>query len=103
MSFADAASGGGRDYFLEMTVAQDAVTTSLWNLAWASPGTEVDVLYRPYGNTTASTTQPHYSFTATVKEPDGDFIGGEADASTTAVNTVDLKWPLLAKPTKITA
>lgn len=103
VSFADAAAGGGRQYTLAMTMAQDAATASLWDMLWSAAGDTVACILKPYGNATASPTQPHYEFDAVVKEPDGDLLGGEADASTTAVFTTDVEWPLLAKPTKVTA
>ncbi len=103
VTFADAAAGGGRDYNFEATLAQDAATGSLWYLMFNEPGTEVPVLLKPYGNATASTSEPHFSATAVVTEPDGDYLGGDADPSTTAVQTIDIVWPLLAKPTRITS
>lgn len=103
VTFADAAAGGARAYRLEFTAVQDAATGSLWDKVWTASGTSVACVLKPYGNAAASLTQPHYSFNATVVEPDGDFIGGEADKSTTAMMTVECSWPLDAKPVKITA
>lgn len=102
MSFAEAAAGGARDYMLNLIIAQDHASSTLWDLIWTGAGTEIDGVYAPYGNETPSAGQPHYSFSATVKEPDGDFLGGEATDSTTAVATVEVNWPLTAKPTKVT-
>lgn len=102
-TFADAASGGARAYALEFTAVQDMVATTLWDKIWTAPGTTVAFLIKPYGNSAASVSQPHYSGNAVVKEPDGDFIGGEADSSTTARMTVECSWPLTAKPTKVTS
>lgn len=98
VSFADAAAGGGRDYLLEFTAVQDAATASLWSEMWTNTGQEVDVVMAPYGNSTASVTEPHFTMTAVISEPDGDLMGGEADASTTAKFTIECKWKLLAKP-----
>ena len=39
----------------------------------------------------------------TIKEPDGDLLGGEADASTTARMTIEVSWPFNEKPEKIVA
>lgn len=103
VSFAEARAGGGREYALAMTIAQDHASATLWDLIWTGTGTEVDGIYAPYGNAVASASQPHYGFTAVVAEPDGRMLGGEANSSTTAVATVDVVWALLAKPTKITA
>lgn len=101
ITFADTAAGGARLYNLEFTASQDLATASLWDKVWTAAGTSVVILLKPYGNTAASATQPHYSANATVKEPDGDLIGGDADASTTAAFTFSAVWPLDAKPTKV--
>ena len=97
--FADAAAGGGREYKFQGTAAQDHATGSIWT----SPGSTVACVYRPYGNALATATQPHYTFNAVVSEPDGDFLGGDADASVTAVQTFDFEWTLTAKPTQVVA
>ena len=103
VSFADAAAGGARDYALALTLAQDAATGSLWSEIFDSAGTEVPVTIMPYGNATPTTAEPHFTATATITEPDGDLLGGEANASTTARMTVEVEWPLTAKPTRVTA
>lgn len=102
VTFADAAAGGKREYRLEFTAAQDMATGSLWDKVWTAAGTTVACVLKPYGNAAASVTQPHYTFNATITEPDGDFIGGEADASTTARQKIECSWVLDAKPTKVT-
>lgn len=103
VTFADAAAGGAREYRLEFTAVQDEATASLWDKVWTTAGTTVAYLVKPYGNATASATQPHFSGNATITEPDGDFIGGEADASTSARMTFECSWVLAAKPTKVIA
>jgi hypothetical protein len=103
VTFADAAGGGARQYTLTFTAAQDHVSGTLWDLVWTGAGTEVAGTYMPYGNAVPSVSQPHYDFTAVVKEPDGDLMGGDADASTTAVMVIECAWQLTAKPTKVTA
>lgn len=102
-SFADAAAGGAREYKLEFTAVQDTTTGTIWDQIWTSAGSEVACTYMPYGNVAPSLTEPHFTFTAVVTEPDGDFLGGEANASTTARFTFDGVWPLNAKPVKVTA
>ena len=103
MSFAEARAGGARDYALVMTIAQDHASSTLWDLIWTGAGTLVDGVYAPYGNAAPSVAQPHYAFEAKVSEPDGTFLGAEANDSTTAVATVQVTWSLTAKPTKVTA
>jgi hypothetical protein len=102
VTFADAAAGGGRTYKLAFTAAQDHATGTLWDKVFSSAGSTVACILKPYGNATATPTQPHYGFDAVVTEPDGDFIGGEADKSVTAVQVIECEWTLTAKPTKIT-
>ena len=102
VTFADAAAGGAREYRLEFTAAQDLATGTLWDRVWSASGSEVACLLKPYGNAAASATQPHYTFNATITEPDGDFLGTEADASTTARATFECSWVLDAKPVKVT-
>lgn len=102
-TFADAAAGGAREYRLEGTAVQDPATGTLWDKIWSAAGTSVACVLKPFGNATPTVGEPHYTFNATVTEPDGDFLGGEADKSTTARFTVDFSWVLDAKPTKVTA
>ena len=101
-SFADAAAGGAREYAVEFTMRQDMVSTSLWRYIWANAGTSVAVKVNPYGNATATVTEPHYTGNATVTEPDGVMIGGEANSSTSARMTCQVRWVLAAKPTELT-
>lgn len=101
VTFADAAAGGGRQYNLAFTAVQDLAVGTLWDKVWTVSGSTVACLLKPYGNTAASAGQPHYSFNAIVKEPDGDLLGGEANASTTSKFTFEAEWPLESKPVKV--
>jgi hypothetical protein len=103
VSFADAAAGGGREYHLKLTFVQDAVTASLWDQVWSAAGTDVAVIVQPYGSAAASATTPHFHGTVTIVEPDGDLLGGDADASTTARFVTEVEWPFTAKPTRVVA
>lgn len=103
VSFEEARSGGSREYTLDMTIAQDHASATLWDLIWTGAGDTIEGVYAPYGNAVASAGQPHYEFEAVVSEPDGRFLGGEATDSTRAVATIDVSWALVAKPTKVTA
>jgi len=103
ITFAEAAAGGGRSYVLAIKLTQDMVASTLWDRIWSASGTDVACLLKPYGNAAASVTQPHYSMTANVREPNGTLIGGEADSSPTKRFTVEVEWPLTAKPLKVTA
>lgn len=103
VSFADAAAGGGREYLLGLTFVQDAATGSLWDQVWAHNGEEVPFLIRPYGNIAATAAQPHIAGTAIVSEPDGDLLGGEADASPSSRFVTEVEWKCTAKPTRVVA
>lgn len=103
ITFADAAAGGAREYRLEFTAVQDAETGTLWDEVFTNAGDTVPVTLMPYGNATPSTTEPHFDMNAVISEPDGDFIGGEADSSTSARMTIECSWVLTGKPSKVTA
>lgn len=103
ITFAQANAGGGRDYALVITLAQDAASGSLWREIWDNAGDDVPVTVMPYGNAVPSATEPHYEATATITEPDGDLLGGEANSSTSARFTVEVTWALAGKPTAVVA
>jgi hypothetical protein len=103
VTFADAAAGGARAYKLHIVAAQDAAVGTLWDLVFTSSGSSVACIMKPYGNSPATAAQPWYTFDAVVTEPNGTFLGGEADKSTTARMTFDAEWPLVAKPVKVTS
>lgn len=103
VTFADAAAGGARDYKLAFTAVQDPATGTLWDKVWTAAGSTVAVVIKPAGGTTASATQPHFTGNAVVTEPDGDLLGGEADASTSARFTIECEWPFTSKPTRVVA
>lgn len=100
VSFAQAAAGGSRDYTLEFTATQDpADSTSIWSQVFTAAGTTVAIKVLPYGGATVSATNPMISGSVVITEPDGDLLGGDANASTTAKFTMDLAWKFTAKPT----
>lgn len=102
VTFADAAAGGAREYRLEFTAVQDLATGTLWSQVFTAAGTTVAVSIAPYGATTATATAPFVNGNVVITEPDGDFIGTEADASTTARATFECSWVFTAKPTLVT-
>lgn len=102
-TFADVAAGGAREYTLEAVVVQDMAAGTLWRKVWTAAGTSVAFLMKPYGNAVATVAQPHFSGNVTITEPEGDLIGGEADASVSARQTVEIAWVCDAKPTEITS
>lgn len=102
VSFADAAAGGARAYKLEGTTVQDTAADTVWDQIWSNAGADVAGVLQPYGSAAAAPSTPHYTFNATIEEPDGDLLGGAANSSTTAKFTIDFSWPLDAKPAKVT-
>jgi len=104
ISFEEAAAGGARDYRLALTLKQNTASTALWYYIWANGGQDVVVEVWPNGQatvspTTPTATYPKFEGTVTVKEPDGDLVGGEANASNTAKFVTEVEWPFTAKPT----
>jgi hypothetical protein len=103
VSFADAAAGGSREYGLKLKFIQDATSASLWDQVWSAAGTDVAAVVRPYGNTVPTVAEPHFTGTVTISEPDGDYLGGDADPSTSARFVTEVEWIFTAKPTRVTA
>jgi hypothetical protein len=102
VTFADAAAGGKREYRLNFTAVQDTDTGTLWDKVFTSAGTSAALVLNPYGVATATATAPFFTGNVTITEPDGDFVGGEADSSTSARFTFECSWVFDAKPTKVT-
>ena len=101
VSFADAAAGGARKYTLVMSLEQDSAAASLWSFAWLQAGATVAYEVWPNGRPvsgTATIAQPKFTGSVVVKEPDGDFIGGDADVSPTKKFLADFEWECTAKP-----
>lgn len=106
VSFAQAAAGGARDYALAMTLKQNTSASTLWDIIWSQSGEDVPVVVWPNGmpvGGTPTASQPRFTGTATVKDPDGVLLGGEANPSTTARMTTEVEWLFLAKPLRETA
>lgn len=103
VTFAEAAAGGARAYVLALTLTQDMAADTLWTSLWDEAGEDVEVILMPYGNAVASVGQPHFSMTASIREPNGTLIGGEADANPLTRFNVEVEWPLLAKPVRVVA
>jgi hypothetical protein len=105
LSFGAAEAGGGRDWSLNITFVQDpGDSDSLWNLMFDHAGETVDVLVNYYGVDTPSDTQPSFSSTVRIKLPDGDTLGGEADASESARQVTEVSWPCTTgQPTRVTS
>lgn len=101
-TFADAAAGGSRDWHLQGTAVQDPTADTLWSKVFDESGTTVPYTFIPFGNAVATVAQPHFTGEVTIGPPDGDFLGGEANSSTTAKFTFDIDWVCTGKPVRKT-
>lgn len=80
---------------LTMEIVQDHAADTLYDLAVTQAGSTVTGLYKPYGNATATSTKPHYSFNAVSSGPTGDVIvGGAASEDGTEQLTVEVAWQI---------
>jgi len=81
VTFAELASGTPLQWFFTITAVADYGSGSFWSTLWDGAGTTVPFVFKPYGNATASTSQPHFTGTATInaKPP----IGGSANETFT--------------------
>lgn len=98
VTFEDAASGGGRQFFLRGSAVQSTDTASFWRYVWANTGTD-DVPYTiaPHGNASPSAAQPH--FVGTLKIGPKPNIGGEASTSSSSAFTFDYEFEINGEPT----
>ncbi|WP_311209380.1 MULTISPECIES: hypothetical protein [unclassified Aeromicrobium] len=80
LTFEEAASGDVKDFILALTAIQSTDAGSLWRFLWDNPGAEIVVVYGPHGNTAASVSKPHFTFT--VKADGKPEVGGEARRTT---------------------
>lgn len=80
-----------------VTGFQDVASNSLWTKLFDNPGDSIAITYAPYGNATATTSQPHFNMTGYAESvPD---LGGAAGE----YFVYDLNIILDGKPTKVTA
>lgn len=104
VTFAEALAGGKKDWHLQGTALQDpGDADSLWNKVFDHSGETITYTYIPYGNATPSATEPHFTGSIVIGAPDGDFLGGDADSSTTKRQTFDIDWICTDKPTRVTS
>lgn len=97
VTFAELASGNPVQWFFEIEAVADYAEGSFWDYLWDNAGSTVTFTYKPYGNATASTTQPHFTGSATIvsKPP----VGGAANETFTFEARLDV----VGEPTRTTA
>jgi hypothetical protein len=99
ISFADLGAGAGLNWALEFEAFSDYATGSLWDYIWTNAGdTGVAYLLKPYGNATASATQPHFSGTLKVGNKPAN-IGGTVNETFKFEGTFELE----GAPTRVAA
>lgn len=93
-TFYDVSLGGRPDYYFTVSGVQSTDSDSFWRAMWDNAGQEVEYVYAPHGNSTATATKPHFRSenaaspavaVSTVRIPmRGSFvIGGQAQADGT--------------------
>jgi hypothetical protein len=94
ITFAELADGTPSQWFFAITAVSDYGESSFWTFCWDNAGEEVDFIFKPYGNATASASQPHFTGTATVnnKPP----VGGEAGS----VFTFETRFDIVGAPVR---
>lgn len=80
-TFADAAAGGARQHFFQITALQSLATESFWRYLWENTGEVATYSFAPGGNTVASADLPIFTGSLTVGPKPA--IGGAAGATTT--------------------
>lgn len=97
VTFAELADGTPVQWFFTIEAVADYGTGSFWTTLWENAGDTVAFVFKPYGNTTASTSQPHFTgnCTITAKPP----VGGTANE----VFTFEARLDVEGTPTRVTA
>ena len=96
ITFAELADGDALQWFFQITAVSDYGADSFWSFCWDNSGEEVTFTFKPYGNVSPSTSQPHFTGTATVtKKPP---VGGEAGS----VFTFETRFDIEGTPTRVT-
>jgi hypothetical protein len=101
LTFTEAMSGLGQYAELKLTALVSFDTASLWQFAFTNPGATVSVVLAPYGNASASTTQPQVKFDATMPGKPG--MSNEAVLAAKAKGqTFDIVLTGVTDPTLVT-
>lgn len=70
LTFYEASEGVAQDFTLTVTCLVSFDATALYGFAWTNKGTEVTIVYGPYGNAVPTATKPHFTLTATISTPE---------------------------------
>lgn len=97
VTFAELASGSTATWTIHVTAISDYSSGTFWSMLWENAGTEVNYVFKPYGNGTASPSKPH--FTGKCKWDMKPPIGGQAGETWTYEQELEVT----QGPTKKTA
>jgi len=97
VTFAELAAGTPTQWFISIEAVADYGSGSVWTTLWEESGNDLAFVFKPYGNMTASATQPHFTGTATVlaKPP----VGGSANE----VFTFEARLDVVGEPARVIA
>lgn len=112
-TFASAAEGGTADWYFTISGIQSTDAASFWLAMWDHAGEEVEYLFAPHGNTTATASQPIFRsknaaspqvVVSTVRIPRrGTFpLGGEASVDGT-FSFSGIRMDIIGEPFKATS
>lgn len=79
-TFAEAAAGGAVDWYITVSGIVSLDANSFWRTMWNNAGDEVPFEIAPFGNTTATSTQPIFEGTCRIPAQGSFPMGGEASA-----------------------
>lgn len=96
VTFADAAAGGSWEWSCAITALQSTEAAAFHTFLWTNNNTTAAFVFAPYGNTTPSATQPHFTGNLKIsgKLPD---VGGQADSTWTFQETFEVDGALTRK------
>lgn len=97
VTFAELGAGDARTWFFQLTALGEYGAGSFWDTLWENSGADVPYVFKPYGNTTPTASQPHFTGDVTIdsKPP----IGGTAGETW----TFEARLTCTAVPTRVTA
>jgi len=97
ITFAELSSGNPVQWFFTVEAVADYGSGSFWSTLWDNAGDSVAFVFKPYGNATATASQPHFTGNATIlnKPP----VGGTANE----VFTFEARLDVDGEPTRVVA
>lgn len=97
VTFAELASGANVQWYFEITATSDYAAATWWTFCWEKAGQTATFVFKPYGNASASASQPHFTGSVTMGAKPG--VGGAAGETWTFEKRMDL----VGEPTRVIA